>query len=153
MHLMETITNPEILKNIFRQLERKLGILDMVESSCCGVSFAQCHAIVEIGSTGTISLNELADSLGLDKSTMSRTINNLVNSEMVDRETDPEDRRYIKIKLSEKGLTSYREIEAGMAEYFNRLYQAIPESKKDQVIESLLILFKALNEIGCPNCK
>lgn len=150
---METTPNPEILKNIFRQLERKLGILDMVESSCCGVSFAQCHAIVEIGKAGTISLNDLADMLGLDKSTMSRTINNLVNNEMVVRETDPDDRRYIQIKLTEAGERSYREIEAGMAGYFRQIYQAIPEMKREQVIESLEILFEALEITGCPKCR
>ena len=149
---MELTNNPEVLKNIIRQLERKLGILDMVESSCCGVTFAQCHAIVEIGRVGTISLNDLADLLGLDKSTMSRTINILVNNEMVDRETDQDDRRYIKIKLTEKGLTSYREIESGMMEYFTQIFRAIPEAKRDQVFESLQILFKALDDVGCPNC-
>ncbi|HBF35883.1 MAG TPA: MarR family transcriptional regulator, partial [Firmicutes bacterium] len=68
----------DVLREIVRILERKLGVLDDLQSSCCGVTFAQCHAIVEIGRARKISLNDLADILGLDKSTMSRTINNLV---------------------------------------------------------------------------
>ena len=82
-----------------RILERKIGVLDDIQSSCCGVTFAQCHAIVEIGRASTLSLNDLADILGLDKSTMSRTINNLVNEGLVARELDNEDRRFVRIEL------------------------------------------------------
>lgn len=143
---MEIYKDAEALRNVIRLLERKLGILDMVESSCCGVTFAQCHAIVEIGRVGTISLNDLADMLGLDKSTMSRTINNLVNNDLVLREIDPEDRRFVKIGLTEKGSKAFQEIEAGMNNYFNRIYLAIPETKRDQVLESLEILLSALGD-------
>lgn len=139
------------LREAVRLLERKLGILDEVQASCCGVTFAQCHAIVEIGRAKSISLNDLADLLGLDKSTMSRTVNNLVNSGLALREVDSEDRRYIIIKLTQTGLKSYREIEEGMEVYFNRIYQAIPEDKREQVVDSLQVLIKALAENDC--CK
>ncbi len=139
------------LRESVRLLERKLGVLDDLQSSCCGVTFAQCHAIVEIGRAGSISLNNLADILGLDKSTMSRTINNLVNSEMVIREIAPEDRRYITIKLTEKGNRSFKEIEESMQVYFTQIYNVIPEEKRAQVIESFQILLQALSENEC--CK
>lgn len=93
---MENLSESDKLREIIRILERKLGILDDLQSSCCGVTFAQCHAIVEIGrasecsSAQSISLNDLAEILGLDKSTMSRTINNLVNNGLVERAIDPE---------------------------------------------------------------
>jgi len=154
---VENLSESDKLREIIRILERKLGILDDLQSSCCGVTFAQCHAIVEIGrasecsSAQSISLNDLAEILGLDKSTMSRTINNLVNNGLVERAIDPEDRRYLAIKLTENGMQSFREIELEMERYFTRIYQAIPVSKRDQVIESLLILLQALNENDC--CK
>ena len=72
---------------------RNLGILEKSEVTCCGITISQCHAIVEIGWAKQISLNELADLLGLDKSTMSRTINNIVENNLVIRETHTEDRR------------------------------------------------------------
>jgi DNA-binding MarR family transcriptional regulator len=69
---------------------------------------AQCHAVVEIGRAGGISLAELAGLLNLDSSTMSRTVNNLVNSGYVIRELDPKDRRYVTIELTENGRTVSR---------------------------------------------
>ncbi len=148
---MESLAGSDKLREVIRILERKLGVLDDIQASCCGVTFAQCHAMVEIGRAKSLSLNDLADILGLDKSTMSRTINNLVNSGLAVREIDPGDRRYITIRLTEKGWESYREIETGMNIYFAQIYNAIPENKRDQVIESLQLLLQALAESDC--CK
>ncbi|MBP2643757.1 MAG: transcriptional regulator, MarR family protein [Firmicutes bacterium] len=146
---MEHINDIKMLRESIRLLERKLGILDEINAPCCGVTFAQCHALVEVGRAGAIYLNKLADILGLDKSTMSRTINNLVNSGMVLRDIDPEDRRFITIKLTEQGNESFRQIEKNMDEYFSKVYNSVPEVKREQVLESLQILISALAENHC----
>jgi DNA-binding MarR family transcriptional regulator len=146
---MDIQNNAFILREAIRLLERKLGLLDELESSCCGVTFAQCHALVEIGRAGSISLNDLADLLLLDKSTMSRTINNLVAGELVTREADLQDRRYLTIRLTEKGMASFRAIEEGMEAYFTKVYQSIAEDRREQVIDSLKILMRALDENQC----
>lgn len=148
---MDSKNTADILRELVRVLERKLGVLDDLQSTCCGVTLAQCHAIVEIGRAGSISLNDLADVLDLDKSTMSRTIHNLVENDLVAREIDPEDRRYITIRLTTKGVQSFQKIEAEMGVYFSQILQSIPEAKRDQVIESLQILIKAISENDC--CK
>jgi len=145
---LENINDVKTLRESIRVLERKLGILDEI-NACCGITFAQCHALVEIGRAESIYLNKLADILGLDKSTMSRTINNLVNSGMVLRDIAPEDRRFITIKLTEKGNESFQRIEANMNEYFLNVYQSVPEVKRGQVLESLQILIKALADSHC----
>lgn len=78
--------------------------------------------IVEIGRTQKISLIDLADLLGLDKSTMSRTINNLVNLNLVNREIDSDNRRYISIQLTDKGIEVFRNIEDSMNDYYSKIY-------------------------------
>jgi DNA-binding MarR family transcriptional regulator len=148
---MKALNDIRNLRESVRSLERKLGMLDEINVPCCGVTFAQCHAIVEIGRAETIYLNKLADILGLEKSTMSRTINNLVNNGTVLRDIDPEDRRFITIKLTEKGINLFQKIEKGWEEYFSKVYTSVPELKREQVIESLQILIKALVENSC--CK
>lgn len=141
------------LRETVRLLERKLGLLNDIQSACCGVTFAQCHAIVEIGRAKRISLNELADILGLDKSTISRTVNNLVNNHLAVREIEPKDRRYIMITLTEAGWNTFRKIEAEMNTYFAQVYHRIPEGKREQVVESLHLLLQALSDNGdCQHC-
>lgn len=82
---------------------------------------------------GTLSLNDLADILGLDKSTMSRTINNLMNDGLVIRELDAKDRRFVRIELTEGGVKKYEGIEATMRQYFENVYGSIPVNKREQV--------------------
>lgn len=132
-----------------RILVRNLGLLEKSEASCCGTTIAKCHAIVEIGRGNRVSLNELADILGLDKSTMSRTINNLVEDDLVIRETHPEDRRYITIELTDKGKEVYRTIEKSMELYYKSIFKSIPQDKREQVLESLQLLTDAVKQNKC----
>lgn len=134
------------LRELLRLLVRNLGILEKSDASCCGVSIAQCHAVVEIGRARVISLVELSDVLGLDKSTMSRTINNLVESNLVTREIDSENRRYVTIQLTKEGIDVFNSIEENMFQYYSSIFTHIPESKRAQVLESLQILTKAVHE-------
>ena len=126
-----------LLRELIRILVRDLGILEKSDASCSGISLAQCHAIVEIGRKEKISLVDLSGLLGLDKSTMSRTINNLV-------ESDLENRRYVIIQLTEKGKRVFKDIEDSMETYYRDIFNAIPESKRYQVLESLALLKEAV---------
>jgi DNA-binding MarR family transcriptional regulator len=146
---MEYISGYQELRALIRILERNFGLLDKCETSCSGLTFAKCHAIVEIGRSKTISLIELAEKLNLDNSTMSRTVNNLVNKNLAERELNTKDRRYIKIKLTENGLKIFENIEVSMAIYFQKVTQSIPKDKVKQVIESLKLLINAINESNC----
>lgn len=137
------------LRELIRVLVRNLGILEKGDATCCGVTISQCHAIVEIGRAQEISLNELAEILTLDKSTMSRTINNLVENKLVVRKLHPEDRRFVTIKLTDEGIEIFKNIEEGMKQYFNSIFNSIPENKRGQVLDSLKLLIKAVSKNKC----
>lgn len=119
------------------------------EASCCGVTLSQCHAVVEIGRVDSISVNNLAGLLGLDKSTMSRTINNLVEQGLVTREPDPGDRRYLSIGLTDQGRELFVNIENNMEQYYQDVYKSMPKDKREQILESLEILVKNLPNQCC----
>ena len=146
---MNYIDDPKKLREMVRILERKLGILQESEFSCCGITITQCHALVEIGRSKSISLNELAELLNLENSTMSRTVNNLVIKELAKRDIDPQDRRYVTISLTDSGHKLYEGIEEDMNLYFRKVYDSIPENKKQQVLESVQILLEAIGKNEC----
>lgn len=137
------------LRELIRILVRDLGILEKSDSNCHGVTMSQCHAIVEIGRANEISLNELAKILNLDKSTMSRTINKLVDDDLVVRESHPEDRRYIVIKLTDKGTSVFKTIEESMNNYYKKIFVSIPQDKREQVLDSLKILIDVIHGNKC----
>lgn len=137
------------LRELLRILIRDLGILEKSDASCCGISLAQCHAIVEIGRADKISLIDLADLLGLDKSTMSRTINNLVEVGLVLRELDMENRRYVIIQLTDKGKEIFQNTEESMNNYYQDILESISENKRNEVIEGLQLLTDAVKKNRC----
>jgi DNA-binding MarR family transcriptional regulator len=136
----------DYLRELLRILVRNLGILEKNDASCYGVTIAQCHAIVEIGRAQTISLIDLAALLGLDKSTMSRTINNLVESNLVKREINSKNRRYISIQLTDKGTELFKSIEDSMHVYYSKIFNSIASDKREKVLEGLELLVEAIRE-------
>lgn len=141
---MNSTMDSKQLRELVRKLERKLGVMQDGEYSCCGITLAQCQALVEIGRAANISLNELAELLNLDNSTLSRTVNNLVANELVKRDIDPQDRRCVAISLTESGHKLFEGIETSMDLYYRKIYQSIPEDKQKQVLESMQILLESI---------
>ena len=142
---MSEINDTKQLRETIRMLERKLGVLETKQFSCCGISMTQCHALVEIGRAKSIFLKELSKLLSLENSTMSRTINNLVINKLVNREIDQRDRRYITITLTETGQKIYEDIETNMNAYYKDVYQSIPEGKLHAVLDGLQILLDSIS--------
>lgn len=137
------------LREITRLLIRNLGVLERSEAVCCGITLTQCHAIVETGRREKISVNELAELLDLDKSTVSRIAEQLVNNDILVRKTDLNDRRYVALQLTDKGEELFGNIEQRMEAYFGEILAYIPEEKREQVIESLQLFSEAIHGKRC----
>lgn len=145
---MENIQQGKRLRQMMRLLVRKLGFLEREEASCCNITISQCHTIVEVGRAGKIALVDLANLLNLDKSTVSRSVDNLVNQGLMVRETDQSDRRFIMLGLTEQGEKTFSDVEGRMEDYFLEIVSAIPIDKREQVIESMGYLMAAVHRPG-----
>lgn len=130
-----------------RILERKLELLRKSNDSCCckAVTLPQCHALVEIGRAGSISLKDLASILLIDISTTSRTVDSLVKKNYVERTASEVDRRSIDIKLSECGNHLFQDIENEMNYQFYKIFTRIPMEEQDTVLRSLDIILEAFH--------
>ena len=67
------------------------------------LSVTQCHALEVIGEAGTLSMNELAARLFLDKSTTSRVVDSLERKQFARREANPADRRSLVLSVTDEG--------------------------------------------------
>ena len=146
---MSNIKGSKLFRETIRILERKLGAMEESELSGFGITPAQCYALIEIGRTRTISLNELSHIMKLDASTLSRTVNNLVTRGLVSRESDPEDRRFVTIKLTDQGEALYNDLDGAIDEDFGLIFAQIPEQKRGQVLEDLIMIIEAMDKSGC----
>ncbi|WP_067881055.1 MarR family winged helix-turn-helix transcriptional regulator [Nocardia vermiculata] len=64
---------------------------------------AQIDAFEAVAQEGEIHMNRLAAQLGLDPSTVTRAVNPLVDMQLVERYTDPTNRRYVRLRCTPAG--------------------------------------------------
>lgn len=129
----------ELFREYTRLIERKLEMLDADDCCNCNVTMAQCHALVEIGRRQDISLKELAEILELDKSTVSKTVEDLCKKGLITREQLKFDRRTVKINLTDEGQWNFKKIENDMNIKFRDMFERIPVDKRDVVLDALKI--------------
>lgn len=126
-------------KNL-RKLERKLAERLDGNAACCGVTVAQCHALLAIEEKGHTNITELAKDMELDKSTLSRTIETLVGMGLVSRKTNSDNRRSQHINLTPEGERTVSAIHEQSNDFFALIFANIPRSKHPIVIEGLSLL-------------
>ena len=143
----------QLVKEKVRQLERVLAREVLNETECCGVSLPQRHVLLEVWRGKEISLVDLAVILGLDTSTLSRTVNSLVNLGLVSRVPNPKDRRYVLISLTKQGRAACDLIERSSDNFYRRVFTFLPKGREEQIIESLIILVDELGRLReAPAC-
>ena len=141
-----------LFSSVVRQLQRSLLWQQKNDAKCCGITVAQCHALMEVGAKGEISLIDLAGALGLDNSTLSRTIDGMAKSGLVKRNINEYDRRYVTISLTSKGRGVYNNINYYFDDYFGEIFASIPEEKHRQVLDSIGLLSEALGKAKSSQC-
>ena len=143
---MET-TEVRKFRQTLRHFEREL---DMQNSSgcSCGVTIPQCHTLMELQNVDEIQLNKLSEKLFLDKSTVSRTVDSLVNLGLVSREISARSRRSNRICLTEEGKVICRKINKGNDEYFKLSLDAIPEEIRKDFLKGFEIMVSKMIELN-----
>ena len=136
------------LREKLRILEREsMGVFD-AQQECCGLTLSQCHTLIEIGMKGDISLVELASALGLDASTLSRTIQGMVIIGLVHRTTNEKDRRFVSISLTEQGRKVYDEIETVYNGFLAGVFDLLPAEKHDRILEDFGLFVDAVQKVN-----
>ena len=114
-----------------------------------GASFQQMIAIVAIP-LGSIEMSALSEKLGIDNSTATRLINGLVIKKWVSRHQYEDDKRIIKVGLTEKGKVA----QAVFEQQFDKIGQIIEKNidpidkqKMIEVISKLKWIMLKMNNI------
>ncbi len=127
-----------------RVLEREVELSMTSEAGCCGVSFAQCHLLLEVERLGRTSVTALSSAQALDKSTLSRTVDIAFRAGLIHRIADPSDRRQQVISLTDRGREKVEEINRLCDASYRRLFDFIPADQRAAVIQSVATLAEAM---------
>ena len=144
------------MRSVLRKLEREISSQLKYELKCCGVTLAQCHLLLEVGHQKSTNTAELSQILKLDKSTLSRTVDPLVDKGFISREVNPENRRYLTLKLTEEGKKESKKIDSMCKDFYSFLFSNIPEEKHETVLEGISLLATAFElskeKLSLDNC-
>ncbi|HLY24552.1 MAG TPA: MarR family transcriptional regulator [bacterium] len=109
-----------------------------------GVSAA--HALMELASGHPLTLNELTARLHLQKSTVSRLVDQLVLRRWVRRTPHPKDGRAILLQLSDAGQEVAQRVDASRAAKFAAVAAKMNGTELDSVLRALEVLVRAIDE-------
>jgi MarR family 2-MHQ and catechol resistance regulon transcriptional repressor len=95
----------EALTQVLTQLTRVIQLRDRDRVCRCApeITVSQCYGLSAIVEGGSLSVNDLAAELLLDKSTVSRLVNQLETKGLITKAPDPLDRRGVRLEATLEG--------------------------------------------------
>ena len=146
------MANQDVTKfrELLRRFEREL-FMQNNESCCSGVTLAQCHTLLEVENKGKESVTVLAKKLGLDKSTVSRTVDGLVNIGLLDRTIPAENRRMATIQLTTEGKDICQTINKTNDNFFKDTLSVFSDTEKSELIRLLDKVLNRMTELRSGN--
>jgi len=109
-------------------------------SSIHNLSITEMHTLAAIGEGKAKTMTQVAASLKISVSTLTAAINKLVTKGYVNRFRVPEDRRIVKIELTEEGVAAVREHEEFHLKMVSNVISELNE-------EELLILIQSMDTL------
>jgi len=136
----------EKLNRLTKDLLRKFQMRDRNEITCCGVSVSQCYTLDTLGEHGEMSMVQLARKMFLDKSTMTRVVDGLIERELVVRRFDANDRRLVYIALTAAGRKLIESIRGQQLNSLRLILERIPINERQKLVDGLEIFSSAVQD-------
>jgi DNA-binding MarR family transcriptional regulator len=111
------------------------------------VTLAQYRVLIELASRGSLRPADLADALGVDRSTATRMCDRLVKKKLVARRRASDDRRSVKISLTREGGELVAEVTRRRRAEITTVVARMPVSHRAMVIEALRVFADAAGEV------
>lgn len=125
-----------ILVNLFNSV-LKMEEEAIKNSSKHNLSITEVHTLAAIGTGKAKTMTQVAANLKISVSTLTTAINKLVDKKYVNRFRVPEDRRIVKIELTEDGVEAVQEHEEFHREMINQVITELNEEEQAILVQSL----------------
>jgi DNA-binding MarR family transcriptional regulator len=147
---LRALTDREFAADLQRRLYALVRAYELCDRSClqnCSVTVAQSYALLALPAAA-VSMNELSQAMGLAGSTMTRVVDELVQKELVTRGPDDEDRRIVRVQLTEHGRQVQGQIRSTLDHAFARVIEEIPPETRDVLLRVLGQLTEAVSAVA-----
>jgi len=120
-----------------REKVNKLIISEMVQNGVEGIVTSHGDIIYALYTNKKMTMAEIAEKIGKDKSTVTALIDKLVKLEYVAKERNEQDTRVTYVTLTAKGKELEPIFESISAKILNVFYQGISEKEKEELTQIL----------------
>ena len=136
------------LQDLFSQFLQALGLHrpDQVPAGF-SLSLSEMFALIALTDAASMSQQELAEQLHLEKSTVSRLIKHLEHRGWVQRVRDFHDTRIFRLHLSDAGRQTAAHLVRGLAERHERILAQLKPDEQEALAYGLSALIRALQSV------
>jgi DNA-binding MarR family transcriptional regulator len=131
------------LYHALTELARRYQFRNRDEVCCYGLTVSQCYALQTL-QEGAHHTGVLSEKLGLDISSTTRLVDQLVRKKLAQRKRGAEDGRVREIELTDAGKKLMSRIEKDFAAFLNEATKDIPEDVRKQLPQIIRQLNNAL---------
>jgi DNA-binding MarR family transcriptional regulator len=136
--------NPLTLPLFAEQIQQKIyelvryyAICDRVCTQELSVTATQGYILLALPDDASITMNDLSVAMRLANSTMTRMVDQLIQKGLVVRESDPQDRRVVRVRINAHGSDIKARFKQAQQELFAQVLKDIPASEWQNVISGL----------------
>lgn len=133
-------------RHALTRLYQRFSALQRGEKRCFGVTMTQCLALELLDLEGPKTVRGLAESLGLDTTTVTRVVDVIERDGLVRRARDErKDRRLVFVSLTTRGKALAEKLEGCAEDYCRRILGAIPPNERRTILRALERLVSAID--------
>src|SRR5262245_43678953 len=143
MSNMEKTTFDQLLMDVFREMGAHRPEQILPGRS---LSLSEIYALSLLAERAPLSQQELGTALGLEKSSVSRLVQQLEQQGWVQRERDARDSRLRMLRLTEAGAQLAEDLQLQMSEAHAMLFARLTPHEQAALLEGLTALRRALHD-------
>lgn len=143
------MTTPEILRDALRHLMVAHGTLETTTRPCgTPLPAPRAHALLELLNSQTSpSITELAQTLGMERTTCSRMCQRMEAAGELTRLAHPTDGRTNLLALTVQGRVLAERVDTASATHFARVLNALPSARHADVLIALNVLTQTISTL------
>jgi DNA-binding MarR family transcriptional regulator len=144
MNLDNQSTFSTKVQRLIYELVKNYELCDKVCMAQHGVTASQGYTILSLPKEDNLNMNELSEAMGLASSTMTRIVDGLVCKELVYRKSDDEDRRVVRVGLTDRGQEVRRTLDKALQDFFKPALDEIREDERPAILHALEQVTKSI---------
>ena len=115
-----------------------------------GVSMEMYHCIQMLRlNDDEVSMSEFARITKMPKQQMTKMVNKLIEHKFVERLPDPDDRRIVKLRITENALKYIDHFLEKEAAYYKNLFESMEKEDRENFAQALLTIHKVFDKMPC----